>query len=238
MVNPSGTTVSARIKTTSGTSISGSEASFQDLGYEPVTLNKLNRLDSPRIVASKVNESGLLGSNKSFALEFLMQTSNPDVSPLLDLETTNIIAVSNLVNSKVSDYETDARVRTPGADPNAGIYETKKIELEFTSNSLFVQFDAHREADADIRVFYKLFRKDMDDASQAYIPFNSDGSSDKVVNPNETENGFSEYKFTAENTPQFNGFMIKVIMTSTNQAQAPRLKDFRAIALRSFSTDE
>ena len=238
MVNPSGTTVSARIKTTSGTSISGSEASFQDLGYEPVTLNKLNRLDSPRIVASKVNESGLLGGEKSFALEFLMQTSNPDVSPLLDLETTNIIAVSNLVNSKVSDYETDARVRTPGADPNAGIYETKKIELEFTSNSLFVQFDAHREADADIRVFYKLFRKDMDDASQAYIPFNSDGSSDKVVNPNETENGFSEYKFTAENTPQFNGFMIKVIMTSTNQAQAPRLKDFRAIALRSFSTDE
>ena len=238
MVNPSGTTVSARIKTTSGTSISGSEASFQDLGYEPVTLNKLNRLDSPRIVASKVNESGLLGGEKSFALEFLMQTSNPDVSPLLDLETTNIIAVSNLVNSKVSDYETDARVRTPGADPNAGIYETKKIELEFTSNSLFVQFDAHREADADIRVFYKLFRKDMNDASQAYIPFNSDGSSDKVVNPNETENGFSEYKFTAENTPQFNGFMIKVIMTSTNQAQAPRLKDFRAIALRSFSTDE
>lgn len=238
MVNPSGTTVSARIKTTSGTSISGSEASFQDLGYEPVTLNKLNRLDSPRIVASKVNESGLLGGEKSFALEFLMQTSNPDVSPLLDLETTNIIAVSNLVNSKVSDYETDARVRTPGADPNAAIYETKKIELEFTSNSLFVQFDAHREADADIRVFYKLFRKDMNDASQAYIPFNSDGSPDKVVNPNETENGFSEYKFTAENTPQFNGFMIKVIMTSTNQAQAPRLKDFRAIALRSFSTDE
>ena len=238
MVNPSGTTVSARIKTTSGTSISGSEASFQDLGYEPVTLNKLNRLDSPRIVASKVNESGLLGGNKSFALEFLMQTSNPDVSPLLDLETTNIIAVSNLVNSKVSDYETDARVRTPGADPNAGIYETKKIQLEFTSNSLFVQFDGHREADADIRVFYKLFRKDMDDALQAYIPFNSDGSSDKVVNPNEAENGFSEYKFTAENTPQFNGFMIKVVMTSTNQAQAPRIKNFRAVALRSFSTDE
>ena len=238
MVNPSGTKVSARIKTTSGTSISGSEASFQDLGYENVTLNKLNRLDSPRIVASKVNESGLLGGNKSFALEFLMETSNPDVSPLLDLDTTNIIAVSNLVNSKVTDYETDARVRTPGADPNSGIYETKKIELEFTSNSLFVQFDGHREAAADIRVFYKLFRKDGDEASQVYIPFNSDGSPDKVVNPNETENGFSEYKFTAENTPQFNGFMIKVVMTSTNQAQAPRIKNFRSIALRSFSTDE
>ena len=238
MVNPSGTKVSARIKTTSGTSISGSEASFQDLGYENVTLNKLNRLDSPRIVASKVNESGLLGGNKSFALELLMETSNPDVSPLLDLDTTNIIAVSNLVNSKVTDYETDARVRTPGADPNSGIYETKKIELEFASNSLFVQFDGHREAAADIRVFYKLFRKDGDDSSQVYIPFNTDGSPDKVVNPNETENGFSEYKFTAENTPQFNGFMIKVVMTSTNQAQAPRIKNFRSIALRSFSTDE
>ena len=69
----------------------------------------------------------------------------------------------------------------------------------------------------------------MDDALQSYIPFNSDGSSDKVVNPNETENGFSEYKFTAENTPQFNGFMIKVVMTSTNQAQAPRIKNLEQL---------
>ena len=237
MINPSGTSISARIKTTSGTSLSGTEASFQDLGYEPITFGKLNRLDSPRIVASKVNESGLLSGNKSFALEVLMSTTNEDVSPLVDLDTTNIIAVSNLVNDKVEDYETDSRVNIPGFDPNAAIYETRRIDLEFASNSLFVQFDGHRGADANIRLFYKLYRKDGNDANQVYVPFNTTGVSDKTVNPNETDNGFSEYKFTAENTPQFNGFMIKVVMTSKNQADAPRIKNFRAIALRSFASN-
>ena len=65
-------------------------------------------------------------------------------------------------------------------------------------------------------------------------PFNKDGSSDKFVKPNIRNNTFSEYKFTADNLPQFNGFMIKVIMTSTNQAKPPRIKNFRSIALRTF----
>ena len=238
MINPTDTNISARIKTTSGTSISGTEASFRDLAYEPITLNALNRLDTPRIVASKVNESGLLGGNKSFALEVLMSTTNEDVSPMVDLDTTNIIAVSNLVDDEVADYETDPRVKIPGGDPNSAIYETKRIDLEFSSNSIFVQFDGHRGAESNIRAFYKLYRKDGNDANQAYIPFNTNGLPDKFVSPNESENGFSEYKFTAENTPQFNGLMIKIVMTATNQAQAPRIKNFRAIALRAFNTDE
>ena len=114
----------------------------------------------------------------------------------------------------------------------------QKIDLEFASNSLLVQFDGHREEQSNFRVFYKLFRKDGNDSQQTYIPFNTNGLPDKTVNPNETENGFSEYKFTAENTPQFNSFMIKVVMTATNQAQAPRFKNFRAIALRAFEADD
>jgi len=238
IVSPSGTSISARVKTTSGTSLSGTEASFTDLGYEVVTLNQLNRLDSPRIVASKLNESELLGGEKSFELEVLMTTTDENVSPMVDLNTTNIIAVSNLVDSRVSDFEVDSRVNIPGFDPNAAIYETRKIDLEFTSNSLFVQFDGHRMGDANIRAFYKLFRNDSNDSAQSYVPFNRNGSPDKVVNPNELEDAFSEYKFTAENTPQFNGFVIKLVMTSTNQAEVPRVKNFRAIALRSFSSDD
>ena len=66
------------------------------------------------------------------------------------------------------------------------------------------------------------------------IPFNSDGSSDKTVVANNSPNTYSEYKYTGENLPQFTGFMIKVVMTSTNQAESPRFKNFRSIALRSF----
>ena len=233
-ITPSGTNVTARIKTTSGTSISGSEASFIDKGYENVALNKLNYLDDPRIVASKVNEYGILNNEKSFGLELTLSTINENVSPVVDLDTANIVLISNLVDNKVTDFTTDSRPRVPGFDPNSAIYETKRINLEFPSNSIQVMFDGHKDGEAEFRVFYKLFRNDAVGVQQNYIPFNSNGLSDKTVNPNTTLNAFSEYKYTAENVPQFNGFMIKVVMTSNSQADAPRFKNFRAIALRSF----
>ena len=233
-MTPTGTNISARIKTTSGTSLSGNEASFNDVGYENISLNKLNFLDSPRMIASKTNEFNILDNNKSFALELTLTTDNSDVSPVVDLENPNIIVVSNLVDDKVSDFETDNGPKIPGSDPNTAIYETRMINLEFPSNSLLVQFDGHREAEGDIRVFYKLLRNDGDDTHATYIPFNTNGLPDKIVNPNNTQNSFSEYKFTAENTAQFRQFMIKVVMTSTSQAKPPRVKNFRAIALRSF----
>ena len=236
-MTPTGTDVTARIKTTSGTSMSGNEASFTDLGYENIALNKLNYLDSPRLIASKVNESGILSNQKSFGLELTLNTIQEDVSPVVDLDTLNVIAISNLVDSNVSNFEEDNRPRLSGLDPNTAIYETKIINLEFVSNSLFVQFDGHREAEGDIRVFYKLFRSDSDPKNRTYIPFNGDGSSDKIVESNSSRDGFSEYKFTAENTAQFNAFMIKVVLISTNQAKPPRIKNFRSIALRSFEVE-
>ena len=233
-IAPTGTDIKGRIKTISGTSMSGTEASFTDKGYEAVALNKLNFLSDPRIVASAVNEYELLNNEKSFALELTLSTNNENVSPMIDLNRSNIIVMSNLVDSKVSDFTTDSRPRIPGQDPNTGIYETKKIELEFPSNSIYVQFDGHREPSADFRVFYKLYRNDSQDFQQHWIPFNSDGSPDKTVVANNRPNTYSEYKYTGENLPQFTAFMIKVVMTSTNQAQAPRFKNFRSIALRSF----
>ena len=237
-ITPTGTNITGRIKTTSGTSLSGNEASFNDEGYENISLNQLNYLDSPRIVASKINEEDLLLNQKSFGLELTLSTTKEDVSPVVDLDTLNIITMSNLVDDRVSDYESDSRPRISGLDPNTAIYETRKINLEFSSNSIFVQFDGHREAEGQFRVFYKIFRGDGDDKNQNYTPFNGNGLPDKTVNSNAFRNSFSEYKFTVENTAQFTGFMIKVVMTSTNQAKPPRLKNFRAIALRSFQIDD
>ena len=236
MINPTGTSVSARIKTTSGSSVSGTEASFTDKGYEDITLNKLNILDDPRIVASKVNELNLLNNENSFALEVVLSSSKPDVSPMIDLNTPNIILLSNLVDDQVSNYTEDRRSRVQGEEPNSAVYITNRINLEFPSNSLYVQFDGHKDDDSDFRVFYKLHRSDLPQ-KQVYNPFNLDGSPDTFVDPNVKYNGFSEYKYTAENLPQFTSFTIKVIMTSKNQANAPRFKNFRAIALRSFDVD-
>ena len=44
-------------------------------------------------------------------------------------------------------------------------------------------------------------------------------------------NEFSEYQFSVDNLEQFEGFVIKIVMSSTNESQPVKLKDFRAIAL-------
>jgi hypothetical protein len=231
---PTGATLSGRVKTTSGTSINGSEASFNDEGFVNVALNKNNELDTPRIIASETNEFNLLGNTRSFGLELTLKSNNEDISPFIDLTRLNVILHSNLVDKPVTDFESNSIVRIPGLDPHHAVYETKKIDLEFPSNGLFVKFDGHRDEEAEIKVLFKLFRNDSSNDGQVYTPFNVNGSSDKFVRPNIKRNAFSEYKFTADNLPQFNGFMIKVIMTSTNQAKPPRIKNFRSIALRSF----
>ena len=45
-------------------------------------------------------------------------------------------------------------------------------------------------------------------------------------------NEFKEYQFTADNLPEFTGFSIKIVMSGTNQAQPPRIKELRAIAVK------
>jgi len=46
------------------------------------------------------------------------------------------------------------------------------------------------------------------------------------------ENEFLEYEFSANNLGEFTGYIIKIVMSSTNQAYPPRFKDLRSIAIR------
>ena len=56
------------------------------------------------------------------------------------------------------------------------------------------------------------------------------GRADAFVSSNR-DGEFSEYQFSIDELEQFTGFRIKVVMSGTNEAKAPRFKDFRAIAL-------
>ena len=41
---------------------------------------------------------------------------------------------------------------------------------------------------------------------------------------------YKEYEFNATNLPQFNGFQIKIIMSGTNYAYVPKIRDLSTIA--------
>lgn len=249
-IAPPGTGISARVRTFSGGSPDNTQlTAFIDQGFEEVSLTSNNFLSSPRIICSKVNEQNYLTDfpgRKSFTMEMTLSTTDPKVSPMIDLDRVNIITVGNRLNSKISNYSTDPRVNSLRDDPSACSYVTKIVNLERGADNLKVLFDAYRHSSSDIRVLYRLFRSDTDANSQLYELFpgydnldgngevinasNNNGRPDKLVLPSTNIGEFKSYEFTAKNLPLFNGFQIKIIMSGTNTTYTPLIRDLRVIA--------
>jgi hypothetical protein len=250
---PSRTSLTSRIRTYTGTSISGNEKSFIDSGFSPIALNSITYLSSPRLICSTVNEERFINDspgNRSFTMEFLMNTEDSFVSPVIDTINTSVILTTNLVNSPVNgSYADDDSVRSLYADKHAAIYVSKPIRLEIPANSLKVILSANRTSFNDVRVLYQLYRDDTPDSSKNFElfpgysnyqidgqgikrvidPSKNDGSSDTFVQEG-TITGFKDYQYSVDDLPDFNAFAIKIVMASTSQTNPPLIKDLRAFA--------
>ena len=250
-----GTAVKSFVRTISGTSAGGTEISFQDQGFEPITLNKATKFPTTRMVASKANEVARLTTlprNKSLTLRVEFTSENENVSPVMDLQNATFVLGRNKSNQPVDDYVNDSRTNQIENDPHGAVFVTKAISLGQEATSLRVIIAANRPEGADFRVFYQLFRPDSSEIPQKFVPFpgydnmrdtDGDGFGDFVINPDKNSGradafvpedvtgGFSEYQFSANNLEPFAAFSIKVVLSSTNEAAPVSLKDFRCIAL-------
>lgn len=253
-MNLLGTGLSASIRTVTGSSVDGTEESYMDSGYEPISLSSNNYLNSPRIIASKVNEESALSTlpgNKSFTLNIKMDTFDRNVSPVIDLDRVSAIFISNRVNNPITNYATDFRVSTLEDDPSAFVYASKAIALEVPASSLKVIVSAYVNRISDLRALYAV----MGDPTEKpiYYPFpgynnldnlgnvidiaNNDGLSDiKIAKTDNLANlsenlEYKEYTFTTNNLTDFRYFSIKLVGSSTDMAHPPRIKDLRVIAL-------
>lgn len=256
-ITPTGSSIDADVRTTSATSISGSEPSFFDRGFSPLTLERKNFFDSPRMICSKVNETQYLKElpgNKSMTINVSMNTSDSRITPMVDLERTSVVFTTNRVNDVILDYKTDPRANTFTDDPTKFFYISKLIRLENPASSLQVYLDAYVNNDSDIRVFYTFQDASLNDTS--FVPFpgyanqdpggrpgviidpaNNDGTSDILVPKTDVfshvpgSGSFSEHVYTADNLPSFTTFRIKVLGTSKNQAFVPQVRALRVTAL-------
>lgn len=235
-ISPDGTQISARLRTVSGTSVDGTEVSFIDQGFDEINLNRPNTLNSPRLICSQINETSFLTNipnNKSLALEVFLQTNNPNVTPVIDLDRLNLITTTNRIDAPVSDFVLDSRVNQSSGDPHAAVYVSKKIILQNPASSLDLRFSALKYSSNDIRVLYKIFRPDSPDSSQPYILFPGfSGNNDGTTNTQLVDsNNVMDYSYKVDNLQPFTGFMIKIIMSGTNQATPPQISSLSVIAL-------
>ncbi len=246
-----GTTLSGMIRTVSGKSISGNEIPFVDKGWETITLNQQNYVDSPRIICSEVNQNNKLTAlpgSKSFQLSVVLESSDTKLSPVIDTQRVNTILTSSRVNSVIENYATDKRANSLTNDPTAMQYISKEINLENSATSLQIMINANMNTYTDIRAFYAISEKDnfnpvftpfpgydnLDDRGEMIKLEDSSGRSDVYVPlPSEGSmaDAWSEYTFSSKELPSFRAYRIKFVLTSTSQVYAPSVKDLRVIAL-------
>ena len=244
---PSACDINASVRTVTGTSEDGAETSYIDKGYEPISLNETNDFDNPRLVASRINENQYLTDlpgNKSLTLRLDMSSEDENLSPVVDLERSNVILVNNSINNPITNYTTDSRVNSLDEDPHEAVYISKVVDLQIPSNGLKVIFDAYKPLGTDIKVLHRLIGSE--ETSEKFTLFpgynnldilknvinekDNDGSSDYFVNFS-NENEFKEHEFTIQNTQSFSSYVIKIIMTSTNSSVVPKIRNLRAISL-------
>jgi hypothetical protein len=249
-----GTSLNAQIRTVSGRSLDGNEFPFLDKGFESVSLNQSNYLDSTRLLCSSINEQqklSLIANNKSFNMRVLLGTTDSRISPVIDLQRSNIILTSNRIDNPISNYATDPRSNTLLEDPTACQYVSKENRLANPASSIQVLLDAHINSYSDIRAFYAIDNEE--NFTPIFTPFPGWDNLDirgEVIDASlnsgrpdafapETQSlGFSpyeleykEYKFSINNLPNFRTYRIKIVMTGTNQAYPPRFRNLRVIAL-------
>ena len=243
------TTISSTVRTTSATSPSGSETSFQTTSAgnaQSFPLGENFRFETTRMVASNINETNELSGARSMFVDLGLSTTNPNVSPVIDLDRASMNLIANRVNNIDSSSDvyptTDFNASTePDGDNNEAIYLTKRIALENPATSIRCFFAAAKKSNAEIKVLFKTLGSDesKDFDEKGFTFFNTTGTTDSTVRNSLSDSDFQDYRFTAgvtddgigEPLPEFSQFQIKIVMQSTDAANPPLLKDLRVIAL-------
>ena len=251
-----GTTLNAEVRSITNSSFSGNEIPWVDAGFESINVSTSNYLETPRMIASQINEvihghKSQFPGNKSFNMRLNLNTIDDSVSPVIDSQRISTILTSNRVNSVITDYANDKRVNSIETDPSACQYISKQIALQNPASSIKIIVDAYINSASDIRAFYAI--ADEPGFKPIFTPFpgfsnlnsrgqivsrqKSDGKSDSAVLQSNSlgftaaELDFKEYTFTADNLPSFGCYQIKIILTSTSQVFVPQVKNLRVIAL-------
>ena len=238
------TSLTAKVRTTSGTSPDGSQNSFTKSTLSqalPIPIGEDFHFANPKIVTSQLNETLELAGDKSFNLIFTMTSDKDNLSPVIDLDRKSIIAVANRLDNIDSAADLGAtplqadfiQPTEPDGDNTETIYCTKKVQLQTPATAIRTYLDAVKFDSAEIQVMYKILRSDdasdFDEIGWEY--FNTTGTPDTNVNASVNNEDFIERQYTVEGLSEFIAFAIKIRMQGTNTCEVPRIKDLRAIAL-------
>jgi hypothetical protein len=231
---PRGASLNAAAVFHTSKSLAGTETAYTALASTPLRLRKNNVFDTVRGIFSPTMETHASGLNggKSAAITLTMATTNTDVSPVIDLQRASLIVTDNIIDDQDTVnpiIETAETIATAGT--HAAKHITKPITLAEGATGIKVLIAVNRPSAAGIKLYYRVAEDgvNLNDTAWVLKPVES------TIAADDNRNVFREYEYViggeSGTLDEFTQFQLKIVMTSTNQARVPVIRDLRAIAL-------
>ena len=193
------------------------------------------------------NQQVITTTPGSFLSRAALTSTDPFISPVLDIKRNSVIAVENVINN-ISTNETEL----PSGGDAIARYITRRVTLKdgFDAQDITVFLTANKRAQTSIKVYYKILSQyDYDNFDDKLWVAMEQSSNLNSVSINDEE--FIEYQYDPIYTNPLGGvhlgttnyssggatfisyktFAVKIVMNSSNTSVVPRVKDLRVIAL-------
>ena len=165
--------------------------------------------------------------------EFSIPTSNLDVSPVFDMERMSVITVQNKINNSLLLEPTSSNPKTEVC------YISKQVNLKtpYQSKDIRVYLDMYKTVETGISVYYKVGNiNDQTPFSQKDWYLMTQITPDYIFS--EYNNDYREFVFgnaagvNLDGASNFDTYAIRIVMSSTNKAKVPKIRNLRAVALQ------
>lgn len=208
--------------------------------FQPIILNADNNTDIPyAVISDRIADSASI-SNQSTEMQIKLETSDSNVSPLIDLQRASLTLIANQIDKQASSVTAGfnrplvgefVAETSPGGGSSAAKHITKVVTLTEDAKGLKILLSANRPVGTDFEVYYRTASQDGDISTQNFVLLSEDSSNQPDNNPQI----FRDYEYLAGGIGgsliAFKKFQIKIVMRSGNQAKAPMFRDLRIIAL-------
>ena len=164
------------------------------------------------------------GATATIQLDGEFKTTDPYLSPVIDMERCSIITIGNRIDGGTS---TTVAETTPSLGSNLAKYVTKTIELQDTSDEIKMYLDINRPNGTFVDVYHKTGNTAATFDAESWV----------LATPNTTVkfsdgSTFDETVYDITPAATFTIFAIKIVMRSTGTSYIPMCQDLRAIALK------
>lgn len=231
-----GTDIAWSCKTSSATSLAGSEQPYVRSTYFPIIPNENTYFNRPQCIPTIYNQTGGVPG-----LDLLGEIITPSkyISPVIDLERVSAIAIENLIDNPtglgvgvdnrnyIEDYVEDTVGKNASGDCK---YITKRVQITGEANSIRVIMNINRPSNTDIKLYYKV--QGAEDANFDDLDWVLQ-EPDTVITFDENPNSYSEIEYSIDDElggQEFTNMAFKIVLNSSNSSFVPTVKDFRAIA--------